>query len=382
MDTRYFTSEHEAFRKTVRDFVERELIPHIDEWEEREEIPREIFGRMGQLGFFGLRFPPEYGGAGVDFFFSIVFAEELARCCSGGLTSSIMVQSDMVTPIIYRLGTEEQKQRYLVPGIRGEKLFALGITEPNAGSDVSGIQTYARRDGDHYVINGSKIFISNGCIADCVLVAAKTDRRVKGSRGISLFLIDKDREGFAVGRRLRKMGRWCSDTAELSFSDCRVPSSALLGKEGEGFYQIMDHFQGERLLIAVRCCAMAQKVLEDAIRYAQDRIQFGQPIIEFQAIRHLLADMATQIEAARQLNYYAAWLYQRGLRAVKEISMAKLYSTETALQVVNNALQIHGGYGYMLEYPVQRVWRDLRCESIGGGTSQIQREIIGRELII
>jgi alkylation response protein AidB-like acyl-CoA dehydrogenase len=380
MDSRYFTAEHEAFRKTVRGFVEKELIPRIDEWEEREEIPREIFSRMGQLGFFGLRFPEEYGGSGADFFFSVVFAEELARCGSGGLTSSIMVQSDMVTPIIYRLGTEEQKQHYLIPGIKGEKLYALGITEPNAGSDVSGIQTYAVRDGDEYIINGSKIFISNGCIADCVMLAVKTDKQVKGSRGISLFLVDKERTGFSVGRKLRKMGRWCSDTAELSFEDCRVPRSSLLGKEGEGFYQIMDHFQGERLLIAVRCVSMTQKVLEDTVKYAQERIQFGQPIGKFQAIRHMLADMSTEVEAARQLTYYAAWLYNQGFKAVKEISMAKLFATEMANRVTNNALQIHGGYGYMLEYSVQRVFRDLRCESIGGGTSQIQREIIGKEL--
>lgn len=380
MDSRYFTAEHEAFRKTVRDFVEKELIPHIDEWEEKEEMPREIFPRMGQLGFFGLRFPEEYGGSGVDFFFSVIFAEELARCGSGGVTSSIMVQSDMVTPIIYRLGTEDQKRHYLIPGIRGEKLFALGISEPNAGSDVSGIQTMGVRNGDEYVINGTKIFISNGCIADCVMLAAKTDKTVKGTRGISLFLVNKERAGFSVGRKLRKMGRWSSDTAELVFEDCRIPRNNLLGKEGEGFYQIMDHFQGERLLIAVRCVSMTQKVLEDTIRYAQERVQFGQPIGKFQAIRHMLADMATEIEAARQLTYYAAWLYHQGIKAVKEISMAKLFATEMANRVTNNALQIHGGYGYMLEYPVQRVFRDLRCESIGGGTSQIQREIIGKEL--
>lgn len=373
----YFTEEHEMFRKTVRDYVEKELAPHADEWDEAEEFPREVFTRMGELGLLGIRYPEEYGGSGLDYFYSVVFAEELAKCGLGGLVMSVLVQSDMGTGPLNIIGSDEIKRKYLAPAIKGEMIAALGITEPGAGSDVAGMRMTAVRDGDEYVINGTKTFITNGTRADFIALAAKTDPDA-GHAGISMFLAPTDLPGFSVGRKLDKVGNRVSDTAELVFEDYRIPASYLMGEEGQGFYAAMINFQGERLIAAIASASGARHMLDITLQYAQEREQFGRPIAKFQVTRHKFADMATEIEAGRQLAYHAAYLVNNGIDCVKEVSMAKLFCCETAFKVADTCLQIHGGYGYMNEYPVSRAWRDTRLSTIGGGTSEIMKEIIGR----
>lgn len=375
-----FTPEHELFRETVRKFVEKELSPHAEEWEAAGEFPNSVFQRMGELGFLGLRYPEKYGGQNCDFLFSIVLAEELGRCGMGSIGTAVAVQSEMATPPIFKFGTEEQKMKYLLPANKGLKIACLGITEPNAGSDVAAIQTTAKREGDHWVIKGRKIFITNGVRADFITLLARTNPQ-KGYKGFSLFLVDKGTPGFFVTRKLDKLGLRSSDTAELLFEDCRVPEESLLGEEGKGFYHIMWELQGERIMAAANALARAQMALELAIKYAQERVQFGKPIAHFQVTRHRLADMATEIEAARHLTYYCAWLFQKGEYPVKEISMAKLFAAQVSGRVADAALQIHGGYGYMMEYPIQRYWRDIRLSRIGGGTDEIMKEIIANELL-
>ncbi|NWF54536.1 MAG: acyl-CoA dehydrogenase family protein [Syntrophaceae bacterium] len=375
-----FTQEHELFRESVRKFVEKELAPHAEEWEEAEGFPDSVFARMGELGYLGLRFPEKYGGQGCDFLFSVVLAEELGRCGMGSIGMAVAVQSEMATPPIFKFGTEEQKMNYLLPANRGQKIACLGITEPNAGSDVAAIQTTARRDGDHWVINGRKIFITNGVRADFIVLVARTGEK-KGYKGVSLFLVDKGTPGFSVTRKLDKVGMRSSDTAELLFEDCRVAADALLGEEGRGFYHIMWELQGERIMGAANAVSRAQMAFDLAAKYAQERVQFGKPLAHFQVTRHRLADMTTEIEAARHLVYYCAWQFQQGAYPVKEISMAKLFSAQMAARVADAALQIHGGYGYMMEYPVQRYWRDIRLSRIGGGTDEIMREIIANEIL-
>jgi len=375
-----FSEEHELFRDAVRKFVEKELAPHADEWEEAEGFPDSVLTRMGELGYLGLRFPEKYGGQGCDFLFSVVLAEELGRCGVGSIGMAVAVQSEMATPPIHKFGTEEQRMKYLLPANQGKKIASLGITEPNAGSDVAALQTTARRDGDHWVINGRKIFITNGVRADFITLVARTGEK-KGYKGFSLFLVDKGTPGFTVTRKLEKLGMRSSDTAELLFEDCRVPADALLGEEGKGFYHIMWELQGERIMGAANAVSRAQMAYELALKYAQERVQFGKPLAHFQVTRHRLADMTTEIEAARHLIYYCAWQFQQGEYPVKEISMAKLFSAQMAARVADAALQIHGGYGYMMEYPVQRYWRDIRLSRIGGGTDEIMKEIIANEIL-
>jgi citronellyl-CoA dehydrogenase len=379
MTARYphFTEEHEMFRKTVRDYVQKELAPHADEWNDAEEFPREVFERMGELGFLGIRYPEEYGGSNLDYFYSVVFAEELAKCGLAGLVMSILVQSDMGTGPLNIIGSDEIKKEYLEPAIRGEKIAALGITEPGAGSDVASMRTTAVREGDEYVINGTKTFITNGTRADFITLAAKTDPEA-GHAGISMFVAPTDLPGFSVGRKLDKVGNRVSDTAEIAFEDYRIPASNLLGEEGQGFYTAMINFQGERLIAAIGSVSGAQQVLDMTLQYAQEREQFGRPIAKFQVTRHKFAEMATELEAARQLAYHAAHLVNQGIDCVKEVSMAKLFCCETAFTITDRCLQIHGGYGYMNEYAVSRAWRDMRLGTIGGGTSEVMKEIIGR----
>lgn len=376
----FFSSEHELFRDSVRKFVEKELTPHAEEWEAAGEFPNSVFRRMGELGFLGLRYPEKYGGQNCDFLFSVVLAEELGRCGLGSIGMAVAVQNEMATPPIFKFGTEEQKMEYLLPANKGLKIACLGITEPNAGSDVAALQTTAQREGNSWIINGRKIFITNGVRADFITLIARTGEK-KGYKGFSLFLIDKGTPGFLVTRKLDKLGMRSSDTAELLFEDCRVPVAALLGEEGKGFYHIMWELQGERIMAAANAVARAQMALELALKYAQERVQFGKPLAYFQVTRHRLADMATEIEAARHLTYYCAWLFQQGEYPVKEISMAKLFAAQMAGRVADAALQIHGGYGYMMEYPIQRYWRDIRLSRIGGGTDEIMKEIIANELL-
>jgi acyl-CoA dehydrogenase len=371
-----FQPVHEDFRKTLREFIENELAPHADEWEEAEDFPYEYFRRMGELGFLGMQYPEEYGGDN-DVLAEAVFHEEMPRCGSGGVAAALGAHIAIAMPQINKFGTPEQKEKYLVPGIRGEKIGALGITEPGGGSDVAGITTYAVRDGSDWIINGSKTFITNGVKCDWVVVAAKTDRD-KGYGGISQFVVDRGTPGFETSKRLKKLGWKASDTGELSFMDCRVPGDALLGEVDRGFYQIMANFAWERLTLALGSVSGAQMLLEGTMEYAKERQAFGQPISKFQVIAHYFADMATRIEAARRLTYHALELYVQGQNPIKEVSMAKLFACDVACEVSDQCLQIFGGYGYMDEYPVSRSFRDMRLGPIGGGTREIMREIISK----
>jgi alkylation response protein AidB-like acyl-CoA dehydrogenase len=371
-----FSDEHEALRESIAAFVERELRPHAEEWEETT-FPDWVFPRMGELGFLGLSYPEEYGGQGGDYFANLVLAEEMAKAECGGLGMGIAVHTDMATPPIHLFGTEEQKQRYLVPSIRGEKISCLGITEPDAGSDVSGIKTRAVRDGDEWVINGSKTYITNGTRADYIVLVTKTDPEA-GYDGFTLFLVDTDSPGFTVEQRLEKLGMHASDTALIALSDVRVPHENLLGQEGKGFYHIMWELQGERMIGAAGAVAAAQRCFDKTLAYAQERTAFGRPVASFQVNRHKFAEMATKIESARQMVYVTAWRFNNGEYPVREISMAKLHASRVAIEVADECIQLHGGAGYMKEYGIERAWRDLRLNRIGAGTDEIMLEVIGR----
>ena len=371
-----FTDEHDQLRESIAGFVARELRPHAAEWEETT-FPDWVFPRMGELGFLGLSYPEEYGGQGGDYYANLVLAEEMTGADCGGLGMGIAVHTDMATPPIHLFGTEDQKQRYLAPAIRGEKISCLGITEPDAGSDVSGIKTRAVRDGDEYVINGSKTYITNGTRADFIVLVTKTDAEA-GYDGFTLFLVDTDTPGFHVEGKLEKLGMHASDTALLAFDDMRVPAANVLGEVGKGFYHIMWELQGERLIGAAGCVAGAQRVFDKTLQYAQERTAFGRSIGKFQVIRHKFAEMATQIESARQMVYSTAWRFQNGEYPVREISMAKLHAARIAVEVADECIQIHGGAGYMKEYGIERAWRDLRLNRIGAGTDEIMLDVIGR----
>jgi acyl-CoA dehydrogenase len=366
-------------RKSIREFLNKEFLPNIEEWEAKGELPVEYFRKFAEMGCFGMKFPEQYGGAGPDLVAETVIIEEISRLGSGGLTGALASHSQLALPHIYKYGTEEQKQSYLVPGIRGEKKGALGITEPNAGSDVASIETTAIRDGNYYIINGAKTFITGGPSADFIVLAVKTDKSTR-HRGISLIIVDKGIEGFTVSKKLDKLGWRCSDTGELSFMDCAVPVKNLIGEENKGFFYIMQGFEWERYIMALASVIMAEVAYEHSLQYAKDRVQFGRPIGKFQVIQHYLADMATNIEAARRLSYYLLECIINGVECRKEAAMSKLFAGEMAKTVVDRAVQIHGGYGYMMEYPVQRWWRDERLTTIGGGTSEIMREIISSQI--
>lgn len=371
-----FTPEHEELRAQVRSFVERELLVHAEEWERAEAFPKEIFARAGELGLFGMKFPEEVGGSGPDFLADAVVTEEFARCGSAGVSASLGAHKDLACLYLYNFGDPDQHQRWLVPAIQGRLVGGFAVTEPDAGSDVASIKCSARLDGNDYVLNGSKIFISNGAWADFVVVAAKTDLDA-GHQGVSLFVVEKDTPGFAA-RRIPMLGWRTGQTGELSFSDVRVPSSARLGDEGQGFYAIMQNFVWERLIMALGQVAGAQRTYELAAAYATQRSAFGRPVGKFQVWRHRFADMATRIEAGRALTYKALRLVAEGQQPIREAAMAKLYTSEVAFWVADECVQVHGGYGYMMEFPAQRAWRDSRLGPIGGGTSEIMRELIGR----
>jgi alkylation response protein AidB-like acyl-CoA dehydrogenase len=373
----FFTAEHDALRASVRSFIERELAPNAEEWERDGNFPDWVFERMGELGFLGVHYPVEVGGQGGDYLSGLVLKEEMARCGSGGVGMAIAVQTDMATPPILKFGTPAQIDEYLKPAIQGKKIACLGITEPNAGSDVANIQTTAVRDGTDWIVNGRKIFITNGVRAHFCTLVARTDKPA-GYHGFSLFLVPTNTPGWNVTRRLDKLGMHSSDTAEIAIEDLRLPADALLGEEGKGFYQIMWELQGERLVGAAGSIAGSQLLFERCLQYAKERSAFGHPIGKFQAISHRLATMATEIEAARQMIYDAAWKFSKGEYPVKEISMAKLYGGIVANRVANEAMQIFGGAAYSMELPVQRAWRDTRLIRIGGGTDEIMREIIAK----
>jgi alkylation response protein AidB-like acyl-CoA dehydrogenase len=371
-----FQPEHDIFRQTIREFVENELAPHADEWEEAGEVPREIFERMGALGYLGMRYPEEYGG-GDDPLAEMVLHEEIVRCRSAGVGADIGAHIAIAMPHILHYGTEEQKKKYLIPGLQGKWISCLAITEPDTGSDVASIKTRAERDGDNWVINGSKTFITNGARCDFMVLAAKTNPEKKYS-GISMFVVDTDNPGFEVTRKLDKLGWRASSTGELAFTDMVVPGNALLGEENRGFYQIMGMFAWERLTLSVGAVSGAQGCLDETLNYAKQRHAFGKPIANFQVIAHYFADMATKIEAGRQLTYHALEKYMAGEDPIREVSMAKLFCGRMACEVVDTCLQIYGGYGFMEEYDVARAYRDMRLLPIGGGTDEIMREIISR----
>ncbi len=377
-----FTDEHAQLRESIRRFVIKELQPHAEEWEE-QTFPDWVFTRMGELGFLGLDKPTEYSGQGGDYYSSLVLAEELVHAHCGGLAMGLAVQTDMALPPILAFGSEEQKQAWAAPAIRGEKILCLGITEPDAGSDVAGIKTRAVRDEGtgEYVINGAKTYITNGHRAHVIVLVTKTDpvdSEREHASGFTLFLVPMDAPGVIREKRLQKLGMHASDTALLAFQDVRVPETAVLGQVGKGFYHIMWELQGERLIGAAGCVAGAQHVFDRTLQYARERRAFGRSIGHFQVIRHKFAEMATKIETARQLVYTTAWRFQNGEYPVREISMAKLYAARISVEVADECIQIHGGAGYMKEYGIERVWRDLRLNRIGAGTDEIMLDVIGR----
>ena len=375
-----FTDEHDQLRESIHRFVVSELQPHAEEWE-RDTFPDSVFRRMGELGFLGLDKPTEYGGQGGDYFCSLVLAEELAHAHSGGVAMGIAVQTDMALPPILAFGTEAQKREWAARAIAGERILCLGITEPDAGSDVAGIRTRAVRDEitGEWVINGSKTYITNGHRADAIVLVARTaDSTQEGEDGFTLFLVGMDLPGVVREKRLAKLGMHSSDTALLAFSDVRIPSDAVLGEVGKGFYHIMWELQGERLIAAAGAVAGGQHVFDRTLQYALQRRAFGRQIGHFQVIRHKFAEMATALESARQLTYTTAWRFAQGEYPVREITMAKLQAARVAVQVADECIQIHGGAGYMQEVGIERCWRDLRLNRIGAGTDEIMLDVIGR----
>lgn len=370
------TEEQLMAKKTFRNVAEKEILPIVDEYEEKEEFPTFIFKRLGELGYLAITLPEEYGGIGADTITFCLFAEEFGRVNSG-ITSGLVVHSSVPISAILNGGTEEQKRKYLLEAARGESIFAVGITEPNVGSDVSSIETTAKLDGNEYVLNGSKIWITNGGIADYVVVAAKEDPNI-GIEGIQLFLVPTNSPGFQVAKRMKKHGIHTSDTSELVFDNCRIPKENKLGNRG--FYNILNSLTTGRIVVGARAVGVAEKAFELALEFAKERQQFGRSIGKFQAIQHKLARMRMDIDASRLLVYKAAHLKDTGKDYVKEASIAKLHASETAVRVTNEALQIHGSYGYSREYPIERLVRDARIFTIGEGTSEIQLNIIGKRL--
>ncbi len=384
-----FGEEHDAFRRTVAAFAEKELAPHAEKWERDEMFPDWVFKRAGELGIHGAHYPEEHGGGGGDYWFSAAKAEEYWRIGSAGVAMGLLVQSDMATPCISYLGTREQIDEFLRPALRGERIAAIGVSEPGAGSDVAGIRTVARKVGGDYVVSGAKTYITNGTRASFITLLVKTDPEA-GYGGISILLFPTDTKGFQVSKKLRKVGNHASDTAELAFDECRVPARNLLGEEGKGFYYLMQNFQTERLVAAVSAVAGCQATLERTVQFARDRVAFGKPLIKREVWQHRLVDLFTELEAARQLTYRAVEAYnderhvrrtgQLSFETVKLVSMAKLFVAEVADKVVDECMQLHGGMGYMEETFIARAWRDQRLLRIGGGTSEVMRYAIAKIL--
>jgi acyl-CoA dehydrogenase len=379
-----FEEHHDLFRQAVRAFVQKEVEPHVEEWETAGQIPKSIWPRMGSLGFLGVEYDEKYGGSGADVLTTAVLCEEMARSRCASLAMAVGVHTDMASPHLYWTGSEALKEKYLPAICRGEALTAIAVTEPGGGSDVAAIRTRARRDGDHYVLDGSKMFITNGVMADLYFVAARIQggEGKKRHGGISMFVVERSTPGFSVSRKLDKMGNRASDTAELAFQDMRVPAANLLGQEGGGFYEVMRVFQRERLVAGLHAVAGCERALEDTIAYVQQRLAFDEPLSKKQVVRHKIADLATLIEAARWLTYAACLKFRDREDAVREISMVKLFTAEMAQKVAYDCVQLHGGYGYMREYPIERFFRDIRLMTIGGGTSEIMKEIIAKQLAL
>lgn len=380
MKSIYVDDDLSAIRGQVREYVEREIVPNIETWESEGAVPRAKLDEMGELGFFGLRIPEEYGGIGLGHVASVAFAEELGRSTSGGFAITVLVHTDLATPYVTNFGSADQKQRWLPRFASGEMITAIGVTEPDAGSDVAAIKATAKRDGDGWRLNGTKMFITNGAIADVVFIAAKTDLEVKGSRGISLFAVERDFEGFSASRALEKMGWHASNTAELLLDDVWVPASHLIGEENRGFYYIMENFQNERLAIMGQALGEAQKALELTVAFLKERTAFGGPLWNKQGIRQRLAMRQAEVDAARVLTYHAAWLTDNGEDTVREVSEVKALVGELVNRVLYDCVQFHGGMGYIAETAVERLYRDVRIHSIGGGATEVMLEEVAKRL--
>jgi acyl-CoA dehydrogenase len=374
----YFDEERTLLRDQIRRFVDTEVRPHGEAWEAAGEIPRPVLRRMGELGFLGMRQPVEHGGSGGDAMMSAILAEELGRSTFGGFTVTVLVHTDMASPHLRNSGSPAQLERWMPRVVTGEVLTAVAVTEPDAGSDVAGMRTTARRDGDHFVLNGTKLFITNGVSADLVIVAARTDPKAKGSRGISMFLVERGTTGFSVGRKLQKFGWRSSDTAELVFEDCRLPADALLGTLHQGFYEIMKNFQNERLVLSGMAVGESREALDRTIRYVKDRKAFGATLWDKQVIRQRLAMLEARVEAARQLLYHSAWLLSQKVDATREVSMLKAYAGELVNEVMYACQQFHGGMGYVQETAIERMVRDARVLSIGGGATEVMLEEVAK----
>lgn len=381
-----YTEEHDLFRKQVRAFAEKELAPHVEEWERDHLFPSWVFKKAGELGILGAHYPEEVGGGGGDYWFSVAKSEELVRSEMAGVTMGLLVQSDMATPCINELGTREQKEEFLRPALAGDRVAALGVSEPGAGSDVAGIRTTARKEGGDYVINGSKTYITNGTRADFVTLLVKTDANA-GYGGISIILFPTDTKGYGVSRKLDKMGNHSSDTAELFFEDCRVPQRYLLGEEGKGFYYLMQNFQSERLIGSTSALAGAFRALDRSIAFGRERQAFGKPLLAREVWKHKFADLYTKAEAAKALCYAAAEDFNReryvhkseiSFETVKKIAMCKLFVGDVANEAIDTAVQFHGGMGYLEELWVARAFRDQRLFRIGGGTSEVMKYMIAK----
>ena len=374
------TSQHVLLRRTVREFAESEIGPHVMEWDEAEAFPETLVARMAHLGLMGIQFPESLGGAGMSAIEYCICIEELARVCPS-VSLSVAAHNGLCTSHLHMFGTDAQRQQYVVPLIRGEYLGAWGLTESGAGSDAAAMRTTARREGDGWVINGSKQFITHGTVGGVIVAMAVTDRS-KGNRGISAFVVPRGTAGMRAGKKEHKLGMRASDTSEVLFENCFVPAGAMVGQEGQGFINTLQVLDNGRIGIAALAVGLAQGAYEAALRYAKERRQFGQPIASFQAIQWKLADMATRIQAARLLTYRAAWLKDQGVaRTGRESSMAKLYSSEIAVRAAEESVQIHGGYGFMKDYPAEKFFRDVKLCTIGEGTSEIQRLVIARQLL-
>ena len=381
-----FREEHEQFRQTVRRFAEKELAPFVDEWEKAETFPNEVFKRAGELGILGAHYPEEHGGAGGDFWFAVAKSEELVRGGMAGVTMGLLVQADMATPVISDIGTKDQIDEFLKPALRGEKIAALGVSEPNAGSDVAGIQTWAKKDGDDYIINGAKTYITNGTRADFVTLLVKTAPEA-GAHGCSFFLVPTKTKGFSVSKKLKKIGNHSSDTAELAFEDMRVPKRYLLGEENMGFMYLMQNFQSERIIGCTSCVAGLNGMLEMSIAYGRDRKAFGKPIIKREYWQQKFVDLYAKLEAGKALSYKGAEAYnddkyvqkqQVSMDTVKTISLSKIFVGEIGSEIADQCLQFHGGAGYVEEYPIARAWRDNRLFRIGGGTTETLRYYVAK----
>ena len=375
-----FTEEQKHLRKSVREFAEGEIAPHVMEWDEASHFPLELLPKLAEMGLLGVIFPEEYGGTGLGYVEYVIVIEELSRV-DGSVGLFVAAHNSLCSNHIYKFGTEEQKRKYLIPLAQGKKLGAWSLTEPEAGSDAGGTRSTAVRNGDNWVLNGSKTFTTNGHYADTCVAMAVTDK-AKGSHGISAFILEKGMPGFRPGKKENKLGMRASDTSEVIFTDCKVPTENLLGPEGEGFTGSLKILDGGRISIAALGLGMAQGALDAAVCYAKQRKQFGKAISEFQAIQFKLADMATEVEAARLLVYQAAWLAdQNNARFTRESSMAKLFASEVAVRVASECVQIHGGYGFIKDYPAEKFYRDVKLCTIGEGTSEIQKLVIARQLL-